>query len=123
MRRKLPQNPTVKDVIENSEIRFYLQNLVSMMLLPDLEESKRLIDTAEFVGLQEHMDESLTLLHKTLKWKKNDIGVSKRLNSAPKTQLSIESEFTSEIKADLRTLLAWEYELYEYCERQWKVKK
>lgn len=115
MRRKLPSKPSVEDVINNPEIRFYLQHLLQMVLVPELDGAKRIIDQAEFVGLQEHMPESLALLDKTLGWGNVGIAEIPTLNAAPESQQNVDDQLTEAVKADIRSLLVWDYELYEYC--------
>ncbi len=114
MRAFLPSDPSLIDISKSHEVMHYLANVVSMMLLPDLNESKQLIRNCAFVGIQERMQESSLLLADTFGWPAGDIP---SLNAAPQSQQALAQQLSAIELQRFKKILEPEYELYNYaCE-------
>ena len=112
MRRFLPEQPTLEDISQSHEVMHYLQYLVAMVLLPDLEASKALIRNCAFVGIQERLTVSNELLAKTFGWQSEGI---RQVNVSPDEQQALADQIPAEIKARFEAILEWDRALYHYA--------
>jgi len=114
MRAFLPNDPSLVDISKSNEVMHYLENVVSMMLLPELSEAKKLIENTAFIGIQERMRESSLLLGHTFGWQVEEISAS---NVSPQSQQNIKERLASNELQRFYEILETEYELYQFaCE-------